>query len=675
MWSAVGELVSAGFRELRAEQSQELLEANFTRVNGIMDGLVDLVLEAFDDEPATRSLRNDALNLKRKVLREIADRLQQAVGQPGEQFYTELQTFKLLMLKGVFDPELVAECLDSVAERLRSNKALLGSNVKSKEIAELRKENALLKQTTDFQREEIDFLKTRNSFEERRVSLERTVGVQAVKTLISKAPSFEDKAMSIETISLVPTPSRQSHRRADITKLPKSSAGSKPVIGRIINASSKNSLMTIKNEVLNEKLLPQLGDDLIGLLAENRELKNKIEQLTSDLKYADNRLQDYMTERHHAVSLMNTDNNSVVEALKRQLTEIKETHSVEKSLLAKRVEEETERSRKRIQEMESNFAQKAAMLNQEAENRYNEMTTTLKSALESTTYELRETQSRMKDLNDQKRIESVRYETRIQDLKNELRKAEAKFETIKRRLKEDQAFNLEHSGSKFVKSDQHKRIANLLSSVRSDSNFDRDYIKTDILLSTDGPEVSELTSTKRNTFFDGTKMNSQQVLCDSEENRARSHNKSTNFHRQESMDLINSSPNGNRPIGTPVNSKLFRQRAGAKRFPLNIHVPDDEPPVQSTKTEKFKYIQSSKEDLFHAEIIKYFNNHCKVTRSGKKNTLFDITASATSLKHPETSFQNSHCSYSSKKFDMSPNSVSKPLDYFIKKKQSMQTPL
>jgi hypothetical protein len=675
VWSEEAELVRQARKELRAEKNQDLADINLVRVNTICDKLLDIVFKRIEGENSQPSLRGELELFKREVLQDKLLQLRTSASKPTDQYLAEVQTFKMLLLKGIFDSEAAVQCMDTIVDRFRSNKEALSSSLKSKEISDLRKENALLKQTTDFQREEIDFLKRKNTFEERRVSFDRIMSQPPSNPNISKTPSFDEKGASIETISKVPTPSRQNQRRTDITKLPKGTVALKPVIGKCANSSRKNSLTTLKNESINEKLLPQLGDDLIGLLAENRDLKNKIEKLSSDLKYTDSRLQDLVAERHHTVSLMSTDNACLVEALKRQLAEIKESHSQEKSLLAKRMEEEATRSKKRIHEMESNFAQKAAMISQETENRYIEMSSTLKSALETTSYELKETQNKLKDLTDLKRLESVRYESRIQDLKNELRKSEAKFETLKRKFKEEQTFQVEIGGQKLSGQSQARRISDLLSSVRSDSRFENEYLKTEHLMSTDGPDISELTSAKRLTFADDLKAAVPNIDYETEESKHLSVKKDFARDRDQSLDFISSSPNLKLIAGGSGSKKLFGHKPSSKRLPLNIKVSDEDLLTQSHKIDRFRSLQDSKEDLLHSDIVKYFNNNSKAPKPAKKPALFDLTASASSLKQADSSFQNAYSSYATKKYDMSPSSVSKPLDYFIKKKQSLQTPI
>lgn len=675
VWAKVADLVSKAWRDLKGEQNQELSEVNLTSVNAACDSLIDLFLQNLEGEESAIHLRREATIFKKRVLLECVDRLRSTNRTSLDQFLAELQKLKLVVLRGVFDQEMMVECIDIIIERLRSSRATISDNQKTLEVTELRKENALLKQTTHFQREEIDFLKNRNSFEERRASFERIATNQLAKLSDSKGMSFEAKGISVDTISKAPTPTRQNQRRCDISRLPKPTTSSKPVIGKLVKDSRKNSLSTIKNDGLSDKLLPQLGDDLIGLLAENRDLKNKIEKMSSDLKFADSKLQDFVAERHHTVSIMNTDNNSVVETLKQQLQDIKDSHRREKSLLAKRMEEETERAKKRIQEMESNFAQKAVLLSQETENRYTEMTVTLKGALETASYELKETQNKLKDFHDQKRLESVRYESRIQDLKNELRKAETKYETLKRKIKEGQTFDVELNTQKFNKSEQNKRISNLLCTVKSESNFDKDFLKTEFLQSTDGPDISDLTSAKRLNFAEELKHSSPKIIHETDDFRTRIMKKPKEWEHEESLDFINSSPNLKGTPSSHGTSKVFEHRISSKRFPLNIKVSDEELLTKSSKFDKFRPTQNSKEDLLHSDIIKYFNNSNKGVKSSKKQAQFDITASAMSLKHADSSSQNLHSSYTSKKYDMSPSSVSKPLDYFIKKKQSLQSPL
>lgn len=670
IWSGVGEIVAQAWKELKSELGQDPQDANLNRFNAACDRLLEDVVRKVEDREDGPGMLHQARELKAMRLDEMVQILKQVPRYQKDEFIAQARNFKMLLMKGFFKSDHAVQCLDVILDRLGSNIALRDSSNNHNELGELRKENALLKQTTNFLKEEVEFFKVKKEFEQKRVSIESITDTKLKQGVAARRPSKDDKIISVLTLTKPQNKSKTGLLQYELARLPKSMITSKPSSYIKKVDTRKNSVTTLKSEFISEHML-DLSDqkDVLALMEENRELLVENSKLKSDLRCLQSKYQEVSEDRVHTVSMMQLDSNNVVEQLKSQLETIKASHRQEKESMSKRCQEEIDRAKKRISEIESSVAQKAAMIAQESEHRYNEMVAALRSSLESTIYELGDTKDKLKDVLDQKRTESVRYESKIQELKAEIRKAEARYETVKRKAKEDEFFTWTKEANKKaeVVFNGVKSGRNLAGYINYDK-FSCELLNTKYLTSIDGTELTGRTSGKQLNFNDVDFTNSGTLSNSKQKNILDSQFPAVDTN-EESLEIIRSSPMVmyNKKSG----GSQFAYKGVARRSPLKINITDEDLLCSSTKFSQIKSTQASRENFLHADITNYFNGMPRTNKSNSKLNIFDAGNSAKTMKQSNRNLDTVSNSNYGKKHEMSPSSVSKPLDYFLKKKLSL----
>jgi hypothetical protein len=671
VWSAVGDLIEKGWKEVKFEQHQDPLEANMTRANEVFEKIVDLVIRKFEDGEERGNLFEKVKHLKQSSLLEMAQRIKKVQRNNQEHLLSEIRNFKMLILKGFLDSQGILDCFEAIMDKLLANQVGVCCQTKTSEIAELRKENALLKQTNEFLKEETDFFKNKNNFEAKRASLEELIQPQVMMSQLLKNLGSEEKSLSIDTISKQVSKQTGTQSQLEVSRIAKKQPSKKHLSIKKTELGRRESMNTVKTGSLPECKPNEYLVELSSLISENRDLKLAKEKLECELKNTQSKYQDLAEDKIHTVNMLHFDNSNMVESLKKQLEDIKEIHRAEKASIIKRSHEDTERANKAIREIEASLIHKGSVIAQECELRYNEMVGALRSSLETTTIELNQQKDKIKDILDQKRIDSVRYETKIQELKAEVRKAQSTIEILKRQVKDENFFGTRMETTLIEGcSSPGYQMKKILEEANASTKRNSEYLKSEHLLSTEMQSSSD---------FKGKKLNFNQIdIANSlllnkrrQSAKIRFNSKKIVEGTEESLELNPSSPHPGVNVNPAQKHYLFN--SGTKRVPLKINITDEDLMCSSTKMGLIPPSKGSRENLLHSDITKYFSEASKLHTSQKKLNVFHAESSPNTLTRVDISMEALHHPANLRKYDMSPSSVSKPLDYFLKKKQSLQS--
>jgi hypothetical protein len=679
-WTDLGPLIEKAKRELRCEELQQVSsEINLRLITSCLNQVQAYIIDRYEEnEPAEEQLSIRLQAIKQRCFQEAIQEAKDCAKKPLEEFIPQIENLKLLLLKGIFDEDKICEFLDVILDRLR---ALRHSKPQlAPELVEARKENALLHQQISFLKEELEYVKAQQqTFNPLKINIAKQAEVIIAESLSKKVSSFDETIMEKpQRADSEPNTSKQSGLIKPSKKTDASNKGDikvfamKKSLGGNDYAGRRDSFTTtIKTE-------PAVGCTEIPisfpptpapeLAKENCELREQLNSYKTQLFQLREKFRDVVEEKDHLIKIMNIENNNTIEALNKRLEEIKETHKLEKESLIRRLEDETEKYKNRFKDLDSSWVQRNQVQNLENESRYGEMKNSLQFEIESQHRDLKAALDRIKDAEDLRRLEGMRYESRIQELKAEIRKYEAKVEILKKKVRDSQVFddygspprkehmNSPHLMNRFPEtsskesSRKHKELGSFDSYIAMDT--------PDQKLHPSSSKADILMSPTQNKNF-GSMSNS---LLKSDLGRVKFINLRDNNSTGMELcqDAGSASKNNSTLKGDPT--YMFK-KAGLQIEDLDGSINRD---MGFSKTRINP--RASRENILSSDIHKYYPDNSKGAKQVRaSNARFDID----SLFVEKNS--DSYSLNLSKKYDYPvASSVSKPLDYFLKKKQSLQ---
>ena len=674
IWEEVIPVIEKLKKEYRDENRNEESEVSMRKMNEYKKQILDIIISKYEECDYEESIMSKINEFRNKHLQAAIKTIKQSEKDPIENYIEKLEDFKALIFKGFLEEEECSYLVDSVLDLLRGIKM---SNQKlsiNQEVINLKKENAVLQQSMAFLKEEIGFLKSQKLFHDRTINLQKIVLSPSSESKNDKTPIHGNKIQfpsqinqiteDIEHISDKKKLKSKILKGSDI----KSSLGSKSKNeSDLINMhkSRKDSLTTTKTEG-NFDLLGCFSVNNTELLKENREQKETIERLKFEMKELKEKSDDNTQEKDHLISMIHLENKHTIESLTKQLDEIKGSHKQEKEALIKRFEDEAERSKGRMRDLDCSWIQRAHIITTESDQKYDEMVSSLKSIIDSKSREFNCLLDKVKDIEDNKRMDTLRYESRIQDLKGEIRKQEAKVELLKKKLRD---FNtIDHFSPKRRESTVGNKMNTLIEVAKDQTKLLRDsFIPTkDNHLKTDSSEYKYIrivnspnTMRRSSEYQDNSPPGSGMKL----ESKRFSY-----ANMKESYDV-----NDNDAHNVSPSNKLMRFRTennvSSKKSLNNIvmDMSEDFNPSRSRIGQR----RGSRENLIHTDLSKYFQDTMNSIHSSKNSRV--MYGSGYGLDNSNGQLIDNRNSSVWKRYNSSAgiSGIAKPLDYFLRKKESL----
>lgn len=748
VWEELGPLIERLQKELRMEEHAPAADASLVNCYKCVDQILDTVIKEYEganhDGPTHRRIERLSRHLSDLV---VAGPLAKQKA-PIVEFISALDGVKGPIARGVVDKRGFEQLFEVMLSRIREVKFVEMSGkgmMTAKLLADARKENALLQQRMSFLQEEIIFLKQQEQMKFRRDSLQKQLGVDdlSADTAISKITKFrgtgllaDHKHLTIEegfiSSNFKTPPQTSTHKNSQIIKVPvpenisdgsqrsileerdsilaqsemmmldedrkktPSHLRSKGRLSGISGMSQKDKNSPLQNRLANSVVMsPSLEMD--NIIRENRDLRELVGSLKVQLESETSRLKDVIEEKDHMIRMLHIDNTRTTEMLNKELNEIKETYKLEKEGLLAKLDDEVEKGKTRFRELDQIWIQKTHSITEESESRYGEMKVSLHNALENKSRETKRIREQLKDVEDLRRMEALRYETKVQELRTTIRKLEVKIEALKRKIKDEEPCSPTTESQAYAGSPLTKQKDPLLAAGHEISRFLKIYDGSQAkhrqaAVADEGSQskgmigspdlVSPCKSRIALVGASGT-VYTRKNLADSLKNSSFQNSKQEYKHRSPAAETHDGSLSGvgttSMPnVGGMMDSRLMSRRdTDSSLIEGALHKPhlfrskaDESMDLSRIKQQVHMEIKpkskvDTSEDSLH---LQYYVKTEAKTPSGSHNWGFSDIGKA--VFDGKLTQSESYQSQSNKKS----STVGRPLDYFIKKKQSLQEP-